>query len=181
MTKQIDTDWTEVEDIDDLLGVAPRYSFEYPTDLYNEILPNLFQGGTDDDDTIWERKRVEPRITKDLFDTVITAYQYANPADWLVKEIRYPFYDAPNMKGVDFKDLFQVVRVAHEDWKAGKKVLIRCQAGLNRSGLVMALVLMREGYSAEEAICLIRDKRSKNALFNSTFEKWLLSLPKKGE
>jgi len=179
MTKQ----WTEVEidELDDNLGIAPQYDFDYPTDLYNEILPNLFQGGTDDDDTIWETGREGARITKDLFDVVITAYQYANPADWLVKEIRYPFYDSPNMSGLDFKELFQIVRIAHEDWKSGKRVLIRCQAGLNRSGLITALVLMREGYSAEEAICLIRDKRHENALFNSTFEKWLLSLPSKGE
>lgn len=171
------TQWTEVDEDD--LGIAPQYeAIAYPTDLWNEILPNLFQGGTDDEDTIWERKREEPQITKDFFDTVITAYQYANPADWLVKEIRYPFYDSPSMSGIDFKELFQIVRIAHEDWKSGKRVLIRCQAGLNRSGLVMALVLMREGYSAEEAICLIRDKRSQYALFNSTFEKWLLSLPK---
>lgn len=175
MTEQTETNWVEVEDIDDL-GIAPKYSFDYPTDLYNEILPNLFQGGTDDDDTIWERKRIEPRITKKLFDTVVTAYQYANPADWLVKEIRYPFYDAPNMEGVDLKDLFQVAKVAHEDWKSGRRVFIRCQAGLNRSSVITALVLMQEGYSAVEAICLIRDKRSKNCLFNSTFEKWLLSL-----
>jgi hypothetical protein len=172
------TQWTEVDEDD--LGIAPQYTaIDYPTEVWNEILPNLFQGGTDDDDTIFERNREgDVRITKEDFDTVITAYQYANPADWLVKEIRYPFYDSPNMSGIDFKELFQIVRIAHEDWKSGKRVLIRCQAGLNRSGLVMALVLMREGYSAEEAICLIRDKRSQYALFNSTFEKWLLSLPK---
>jgi Dual specificity phosphatase, catalytic domain len=177
MTTQ--TQWTE---IDEDLGIAPQYEeIDYPTNLWDEILPNLFQGGTDDDDTIWEKSREGARITKDDFDVVITAYQYANPADWLVKEVRYPFYDSPNMSGIDFKELFQVVRIAHEDWKSGKKVLIRCQAGLNRSGLITALVLMREGYSAEEAICLIRDKRSGYALFNSTFEKWLLSLPAKGE
>jgi hypothetical protein len=37
----------------------------------------------------------------------------------------------------------------------------------------MALVLIREGYTAEDAINLIREKRSKHALFNGRFEKWL--------
>jgi hypothetical protein len=37
----------------------------------------------------------------------------------------------------------------------------------------MALVLIREGYTAEDAIDLIRTKRSKHALFNGRFEKWL--------
>ena len=64
-------------------------------------------------------------------------------------------------------------RGAHEDWKQGQRVLIRCQAGMNRSRLIMALVLIREGYTADEAINLIRTKRSKHALFNGRFEKWL--------
>jgi len=38
------------------------------------------------------------------------------------------------------------------EWKAGKKILIRCQVGCNRSGLVMAIVLMKEGYSAKDSI-----------------------------
>jgi hypothetical protein len=37
----------------------------------------------------------------------------------------------------------------------------------------MALILIREGYTAEDAIDLIRAKRSKHALFNGRFEKWL--------
>jgi protein-tyrosine phosphatase len=44
---------------------------------------------------------------------------------------------------------------------------------MNRSGLIMALVLIREGYTAEDAINLIRANRSKHALFNGRFEKWL--------
>jgi len=39
--------------------------------------------------------------------------------------------------------------------------------------LIMALVLIREGYTADEAINLIRTKRSKHALFNGRFENWL--------
>ena len=64
---------------------------------------------------------------------------------------------------------------AHKDWKSGKRVLIRCQAGLNRSGLVTALVLIKDGYSAKDAIALMRDKRSKDVLMNPLFEEWLLS------
>ena len=156
---------------------APRHS-DLPQELWSEVLPNLWQGGTDDDDTIWETERGSvAEITKRDFDTVITAYGWANPCDWLVKEVRYPFYDG-DMKDIDFTEIYQVVGIAHADWKAGKKVLIRCQAGLNRSGLIMALVLMKEGYTADEAITLIRQNRSEWALCNSTFEKWLRELPK---
>jgi protein-tyrosine phosphatase len=80
------------------------------------------------------------------------------------------------MADMDFEAIDQVVSMAHDDWKAGKQVLIRCQAGLNRSGLIMALVLRKEGYTSQEAIDLIRARRSEWALFNKTFEKWLLAL-----
>jgi protein-tyrosine phosphatase len=57
----------------------------------------------------------------------------------------------------------------HSQWKLGKVVAGKCQAGLNRSSLVVALVLLKEGYSATDAIDLIRKKRSKYALFNTYF------------
>jgi protein-tyrosine phosphatase len=41
--------------------------------------------------------------------------------------------------------------------------------GYNRSGLVMAAVLMKTGLSAEAAIKLIREKRSPYAMSNSDF------------
>jgi protein-tyrosine phosphatase len=52
---------------------------------------------------------------------------------------------------------------------SGEKVAARCQAGWNRSGLIIALVLLKEGYSADEAISLIRERRSPNALCNPHF------------
>lgn len=157
----------------------PDYGFDLDEDLWSEVLPNLWQGGTDDFDTVNDARAHNEGafITKSDFDTVITAYAWAQPADWLVKEFRYSFYDG-DMKDIDFKQIYQAVRIAHEDWKAGKKVLIRCQAGWNRSGLIMALVLIKEGYSAQEAIDLIRKQRSPHALCNARFVAWLLSLPK---
>ena len=45
--------------------------------------------------------------------------------------------------------------------------------GWNRSGLVLALVLLLDGYSADEAIELIREKRSPYALSNSSFVRFI--------
>ena len=151
--------------------IAPRsYTIDYPKELWSEVLPGLFQGGTDDDDVFDQLEK--PMITKKQFDLVVTAYSLANPVDWFVKEIRFGFYDS-DMRDFDPSDLQAIVRMAHAEWKRGQRVLIRCQAGMNRSGLIMALVLIREGYTAEDAINLIREKRSKHALFNGRFEKWL--------
>ena len=156
---------------------APDYGYEFEEELWSEVLPGLWQGGTADYDTIHELHRSSvAEITKKDFDSVFTAYAWANPCDWLVKEVRFPFYDG-RVEDIDLVELYQVVRIAHGDWKRGKKVLIRCQAGWNRSGLIMALVLMREGYTADKAISLIRQKRSPHALCNKNFENWLRSLP----
>jgi hypothetical protein len=151
--------------------IAPRsYTIEYPKELWSELLPGLWQGGTDDDD-VYDQLRT-PMITKKEFDFVVTAYSCANPVDWFVKEMRFGFYDS-DMTDFDPAELQAIVRMTHAEWKRGQRVLIRCQAGMNRSGLIMALVLIREGYTAQEAIELIRSKRSKHALFNGRFADWL--------
>ena len=88
--------------------------------------------------------------------------------------MRFGFDDGDMTDFSPERDLAFLVREAHRDWKEGKRVLIRCQAGWNRSGLVTALVLIRDGYSPEEAIDLIRANRCSHALSNSIFERWLL-------
>ena len=149
-------------------------NFGAPFELWSEVLPGLWQGGTDDNDWIDSGRR-RGQITKFDFDSVYTFFGGANPVDYGVHETRFAFYDG-DMQDFDVEiDLVPIVEKAHADWKAGKKVLIRCQAGLNRSGLVMALVLMREGHAPREAIDLIRARRGDIALCNKTFENWLLT------
>jgi protein-tyrosine phosphatase len=53
----------------------------------------------------------------------------------------------------------------------GESVLASCGAGLNRSGLVSALVLVRLGMKPGEAIETVREKRSPYALTNRVFQK----------
>lgn len=52
-------------------------------------------------------------------------------------------------------------------------VFVHCQAGLNRSGLVLALAMIVDGASPELAIGHLRAQRSEWVLCNSTFEQWL--------
>lgn len=143
--------------------------------LYSQILPKLFMGGTADDDVVQVGNNGYYRVTTDHFDTVVTMYSYANPVDWKVKEYRYGIYDSV-IADVNISKLESIVEQAYKAWKSGERVLIRCQAGLNRSGLVTALILIKDGYSAEDAIALIREKRDPDALFNTHYVNWLLSL-----
>ncbi len=145
----------------------------YPRALWSEILPGLWQGGTDDYDVIGVAGHCPNRVTSTHFDSVYTLYARANAASWNVKEVRFGFADGDMTDFDPEADLYFAVREAHADWKAGKRVLVRCQAGLNRSGLVMALVLIREGYTPVQAVELIRQNRGDIALCNDTFVRWL--------
>lgn len=55
-------------------------------------------------------------------------------------------------------------------------VLVHCQAGLNRSGLVVARALVLAGDVADgsEAVALMREKRSPAVLCNPVFEDWVV-------
>ena len=53
-------------------------------------------------------------------------------------------------------------------------VLVHCQQGWNRSGLVTALAMIRGGMEASTAIHTIRTKRNHMCLSNRAFHDWLV-------
>jgi protein-tyrosine phosphatase len=64
--------------------------------------------------------------------------------------------------------------------RSGRRVLVHCTEGLNRSGVVVARALMLMGRTAEEAIQLVRERRGPSvdgfpALGNEAFVAWLRS------
>lgn len=60
-------------------------------ELFSEILPGLWQGGTDDFDTIEFPKYHQFPETKNQFDSVATFYAVAHPVGWGVSERRFGF------------------------------------------------------------------------------------------
>jgi hypothetical protein len=151
---------------------------EEPQTLINEILPNLFMGGTLDSKTIDRAQPLQEFQGERDFDCIVTLYAWAAPANWGVEERRLGFPDAQIIEEY-LEPIHEMATWAHSRWKSGKKVLIRCQAGLNRSGLLTALVLLREGHSPKQAIELIREKRSEWALCNSDYVTYIESLGEK--
>jgi len=145
-----------------------------PTSLYSEIAPNLFMGGTADEDVIHQAVAYNKARTDLPFDAIITMYAWANPADWRVQEFRYGIYDSA-IADIDLDRLRQAVQFGYNRWLSGDRVLVRCQAGLNRSGLVTALIMMSTGLDAETAIEQIRKNRADVALFNNNYVEWLMS------
>lgn len=135
----------------------------YPREAFNEITDNLLMGGGP-----WGRPQNLPGVITAVLDIVPSGpYLY----DMEIREVTmHDDYEQP-LDGVD-----ELARWVNERRQHGV-VLVKCAAGLNRSGVVVARALMLgpEQLSAREAIDLIREKRDPLALFNRYFEEWLLS------
>lgn len=145
---------------------------ETDLNLYSEILEGLYMGGTADNDVVDVAKPLRNLNEVEEFDSVVTCYSWAQPMSWYVHENRFGFADGP-MDEKTFEKVDELATWLHGEWKSGKRCLARCQAGLNRSGILIALTLMKDGYTADGAIALIRAKRSPQALFNDDFVSWL--------
>lgn len=64
--------------------------------------------------------------------------------------------------------------------REGKSVLSTCAMGLNRSGIVSALTLMKlAGYTPDHAVSMIRKARGPYALFNVSFVRLIREMHKK--
>lgn len=146
---------------------------QLPKELNSEIMPRLFMGGTHDDDVIFNQANDDFKITKKHFDAVITMYSWAHPVDWHIQEMRYGIPDT-HIKDFDLSKIFEIAYWGYKKWSKGEKLLVRCQAGLNRSGLITALILMINGLDAKSAINQIREKRTELALFNHNYVDWLM-------
>lgn len=140
--------------------------------LYSEILPNLFISGTLDEDVVQRGKSTLSLAQPAPFDSVVCMYGHANPIGYYVREQRFGIADA-ELDEESKPEIRQLADWLYQEWKQGKRVASKCQMGWNRSGLVLALVLLLDGYSADEAIELIREKRSPHALSNSSFVRFI--------
>ena len=142
--------------------------------IWNEILPGLWMGGTPDGEWLDTPAPTWGAVVRDErpFDAVVSLFALSQPFGWGVEELRYGFGDG-DPRYVDMPTVVRCALWAHERWQSGQQVLVRCQAGLNRSGLVMALVLVLDGWAVDDAVALLRERRSPSALCNEDFVKWL--------
>ena len=140
-----------------------------PYDDSHEILPGLFMGGSpfttrvDDDDREFKMRGFDndPRP----FDAIITLFPKAFPAGYGVEELRFGFPDdLENGVSADYREkILDIAIWGHSKWQAGSKLLVRCAAGENRSGLITLLILQKHGLETDEAVSLIRAQRQKGA------------------
>jgi protein-tyrosine phosphatase len=139
---------------------------------FNFIVPNIAQGSY-------------PGLKGKAFDHADILVLCAE--EFQAKNLKAPAGKAIVRLGFD-DDIYRPIppeagKIFHEHAKhlgaaalAGRRIMITCAMGLNRSGLMTALTLMH-GYrmSANDAINLIRARRDKECLCNPMFEQWLRS------
>ncbi|MFE1315472.1 dual specificity protein phosphatase family protein [Streptomyces sp. NPDC058755] len=141
-----------------------------PESPWNEIEPGLWMGGHE---FRGRSGRLESAVVRDQFDVVQSLLRLSGygPGPRTEHHV-WPIPDGP-LDGTQLAGVIRLARAAHEALDAGRSVLVRCYHGYNRSGLVVAHTLVRRGRSAEEAIELIRARRSPWALHNDLFVEYL--------
>lgn len=150
------------------------YKVRWPDAENHEVLPNLFIGGHQWAENILQaRDSRHSKVAEDRsWDYVVSAYVTDWEASWPQCDHRLVIFKDTE-SGLDEETWRKieaaVTRVVYR-WGDGEKVLIRCQSGYNRSGMLMALVLIRLGLTADQAITLLRERRGPDVLINSVFE-----------
>ena len=142
-----------------------QFQRHIPFSPWNHIHERVWIGGS------------EIEYPESKFDAVISVFDWTTDTreDWLprrgVPHISIPFSDGAHVP----KPKVEMLADQVEFWNIRGSCLVRCQMGLNRSSLVVARWLMKHrGFTAGEAISLIREKRSPDCLFNKEFVNYLL-------
>ncbi len=135
-----------------------RHRFRVP--LLTEVVPGLWQGGCG-----------SGLLLPPFIRHLVSLYPWERYAcqHELDSTLALAMYDNEDQA---FSQVPLAAAWVNECRRAGP-VLVHCQAGFNRSSLVTATALMQEGLSAEEAISLLREKRSPACLCNPAFEAWV--------
>ncbi|MEV6619778.1 protein phosphatase [Amycolatopsis sp. NPDC051106] len=139
-----------------------------PESAWNEIRPGLWMGGH-------VRAGEEPVVVGREFDLVLSLYQREGHGP--PPGVEHHFAEMPDgpLSEAQIAEVERFALLAAEAVRAGRSTLVRCHAGLNRSGLVVVQTLVELGLGVPEAIALVRQRRSPWALHNELFVQYLES------
>ncbi|MFF4865976.1 protein phosphatase [Streptomyces sp. NPDC001231] len=141
-----------------------------PDSPWSEIVTGLWMGGHE---FRTHSGQLELAVVRDEFDLVQTLLRLpGHGPDPGVEHHVWPIPDGP-LDGTQLAGVMRLARAACDALDQDRRVLVRCYSGYNRSGLVVAHALVRQGRTAEEAIRLIRARRSPWALHNELFVDYL--------
>jgi protein-tyrosine phosphatase len=122
-----------------------------------------------------EHGQLRDAIVDDEFDVVISLY--TQPGHGPRKGIRHIVYKIPDgpLTPKQIDKIHQLAVWTGDRLRMGRKVLIRCHAGYNRSGLLAAQTLVETSHTPYQAIELVRRARTKWALNNELFVDYLVT------
>jgi protein-tyrosine phosphatase len=141
-----------------------------PDSPWSEIVTGLWMGGHE---FRGQSGQLEFAVVRDEFDLVQTLLRLpGHGPDPGVRHHVWPIPDGP-LDGTQLAGVIRLAEAACEALDDGRRVLVRCYHGYNRSGLVIAHTLIRRSHSTEQAIRLIRSRRSPWALHNELFVDYL--------
>lgn len=145
-------------------GIAKMGNVSFSAPLFSQIDGNIWCGGCPVGRAPDELKFIVSLYLKEPYDVGEHVI--------LLKAGLYDSTEIPNEK--------TMIALAHyiNDVRQIAPTLVHCQAGLNRSPLLVALALMESGIKAQDAIDLLRTKRCEAVLCNQAFENWLLNRDK---
>lgn len=138
---------------------------------WDEVVPGLWQGGHD-----VRSQSATACVVDDEFDLVVSlatrrGYGPREGVEHVVVRLADAGVDAGTAGRLD-----ELATTVADAVAAGRRVLVRCSGGLNRSGLVVALALVRAGHDVDDAVALVRAARGPWALTNPGFVAHLRSL-----
>lgn len=79
--------------------------------------------------------------------------------------------DEPKMSEAEFQRVLRAAGLVHAARRRGKRALVACAMGLNRSGLVTGLALRLAGLSGTQAVHAVRASRGNFALSNDLYRR----------
>lgn len=164
---------------------APRYSLggidmnesklivERHVATSDRVYKNLWMGSAPMCDTE-DSRRMHFR-----FDVLVLAAMEHQPSSRCfpgVKVIHAPIDDAPYVPENEIRIVQKASIIVANALRHGKRVLVTCWQGRNRSGFIVAVALVRLGMHPDLAIDLVRRARGETALSNQAFVQIIRSL-----
>jgi protein-tyrosine phosphatase len=146
-----------------MVGIAAHGNTPFDVPFISEIAPNLWQGGCQNGLVL--PPTIEHLISLYPWETYTVTHE-------LNSSTVVRMYDSLDQGMGQVTALAAWVNACAEDGPT----LVHCQAGLNRSSLVVARALMLRGLPSGDAIALIRERRSPACLCNTAFTAHLVGL-----
>src|SRR4051812_29698408 len=153
------------------MGSFPDIFHRMPDDMLTEIVQ------IDDDGKLFLSAAIEdwkPILDRGI-DTVIDlegGIDHGVPTE--ANKFLYIYLPIHDGELPDLDRLHAVAKLGAELLKRGDRVLAHCGMGLNRSALMVALILRYLGMDGEAAVARCRERRE-GALFNGIFADYLLT------